>query len=105
VRPYFYGDFYPLLSYTLATDAWAAWQFDRPDLGEGMLLAFRRQDSPFPAMEARLQGLNPEATYEVEALDSAKTWHATGRQLMEEGFSLTIAERPGSALLVYKKVD
>jgi alpha-galactosidase len=104
VRPYFYGDFYPLLSYTLSTDAWAAWQFDRPDLGEGMAQFFRRQDCPFATMEgAKLQGLNPGATYEVEAVDSGKTWRATGRELMEEGFNLTIADRPGSALLIYKQ--
>jgi len=34
-RLYFYGDFYPLLSYSLADDVWCAWQWDRPDLGGG----------------------------------------------------------------------
>ena len=47
MRKYFYGDFYPLLSFSLADDAWAAWQYDRPDLGEGMVVAFRRENSPF----------------------------------------------------------
>ena len=46
MRKYFYGDFYPLLSFSLAADAWAAWQYDRPDLGEGMVVAFRRHAVP-----------------------------------------------------------
>ena len=50
MRKYFYGDFYPLLSFSLAADAWAAWQYDRPDLGEGMVVAFRRHESPVPAL-------------------------------------------------------
>ena len=61
MRKYFYGDFYPLLSYSLAEDAWAAWQYDRPDLGEGMVVAFRRSASPFAACRLSLQGLDPEA--------------------------------------------
>ena len=65
MRKYFYGDFYPLLSFSLAADAWAAWQYDRPDLGEGMMVAFRRHKSPFPLWEAKLQGLDPEAEYEL----------------------------------------
>jgi alpha-galactosidase len=104
VRPYFYGDFYPLVSYSTTTDTWAAWQFDRPDLGEGMVQAFRRQDSPFPVLEVRLQGLNPEARYAVEDLDSGKTWQATGAELAEAGFTLALSERPASALLVYKRL-
>jgi len=59
MRKYFYGDFYPLLSFSLAADAWAVWQYDRPDLGEGMVVAFRRFASPFAACRLTLQGLDP----------------------------------------------
>jgi alpha-galactosidase len=104
VRPYFYGDFYPLVSFSLAADAWAAWQFDRPDLGEGMVLALRRQNSPFPRLEARLAGLDPDGRYEWRSLDSGATIQLTGRALMEQGVSIEIAEKPGTALFVYKRV-
>ena len=105
VRPYFEGDFYPLLSYTLADDAWAAWQFDRPDLGEGMVVAFRRQHSPITNMIARLRGLSPRAVYEVRDLDGKRGWRATGRELMEKGFAIAITSQPGSRLFLYRRAS
>ena len=105
VRKYFYGDFYPLLSFSLANDAWAAWQFDRPDLGEGMVLAFRRSRSPFPKMESPLYGLDPEAHYEWRSLDSGAVTQVSGRDLLEKGVSIEIGEKPGSALFIYQRIS
>ena len=104
VRKYLYGDFYPLASCSMADDAWAAWQYDRPDLGEGMALAFRRQRSPFARLEARLSGLDPLAEYDLISHDGGPTRRLTGRTLMTDGFTVEIAEQPGSALFVYKRV-
>ncbi|MCX7598701.1 MAG: alpha-galactosidase [Armatimonadetes bacterium] len=103
VRAYFEGDFYPLLSYSLADDVWAAWQFDRPDLGEGMVVAFRRQNSPLTGMTARLRGLSPRATYEVRDVDGRRGWKATGRELMDKGLSITISHQPGSRMFLYRR--
>ena len=104
MRQYFYGDFYPLLSFSLAEDAWSAWQYDRPDLQEGMVVAFRRQTAPFALWEARLQGLEPAAIYDVHAWDSALTWRCSGRELMADGFAVSIEAKPGSALFTYKRI-
>jgi len=104
MRKYFYGDFYPLLSFSLSADAWAAWQYDRPDLGEGMLVAFRRHASPFPCWEAKLQALDPEADYELLSWDDRSTQRVSGKQLVEDGFDVTITSGPGSALFTYKRV-
>jgi alpha-galactosidase len=104
MRKYFYGDFYPLLSFSLAADAWAAWQYDRPDLGEGMIVAFRRHKSPFPRWEAKLQALDPETDYDLFSWDDRSTQRVTGTQLMTKGFDVTIGEKPGSALFTYKRV-
>jgi alpha-galactosidase len=105
MRKYFYGDFYPLLSFSLAADAWAAWQYDRPDLGEGMVVAFRRPESPFPRWEAKLQGLEPEADYDLFSWDDRSTRRMTGKQLIVEGFAVSIDNKPGSALFTYKHVS
>jgi alpha-galactosidase len=105
VRPHFYGDFYPLLSFSLAEDVWAGWQFDRPDLGEGMVLALRRQSSPFTRMDAMLRGLEPDVRYEVRSMDGAQATRRTGRQLMETGIPIEIVEKPGSALFIYKRLS
>jgi alpha-galactosidase len=104
LRPYFLGDFYPLLSYSLADDGWAAWQFDRPDLGEGMVLALRRQRSPFIQMQPPLCGLAREARYQVRSCDGGETAIHDGRRLMEQGIPVCIEQQPGSALLVYRRI-
>jgi len=104
VRPYLAGDFHPLLPYSLATEGWAAWQFDRPDLGEGMVLAFRRQHSPFPTMLARLQDMQAEARYEVRSQDGSPPVTITGRELAEGGLRIEIGRQPGSALFIYRRL-
>ncbi len=104
VRPYFEGDFYPLLAYSLADDVWAAWQCDRPDMGEGGGGALRRQRSPFASMIAPLRGLEPEATYELTDRDTGERWTASGRPLMETARSIAIETAPGSRLVLYRRV-
>ena len=103
VRPCIFGEYYPLTPHSLDTRVWAAWQFDRPDLGEGLLQLFRRQDSSVESMHVKLRGLEPQATYVVEDLDVAGSARRTGRQLMDEGLTITIKDRPGSAIFTYKK--
>lgn len=44
-RPYFTGDYYPLTPWTMAADQWMAYQFHRPDLDAGIVLAFRHAQS------------------------------------------------------------
>lgn len=105
VKPFFTGDFYPLLSFSLATDQWAAWQFDRPDLSAGILLAFRRPDSPFDRLHARLHALDRDAQYEVKDADSGEVRTYSGEELIEQGISVLINERPGSRLLYYTRVN
>jgi len=104
LRPYFHGDFYPLLSFSLADDAWSASQFDRPDLGEGMVLALRRERSPFTRMQAVLRGLDAEAEYDVRSLDGGAPMQCCGRELAASGITIEISEQPGSALFVYKRI-
>jgi alpha-galactosidase len=104
MRKYFYGDFYPLLSFSLAADAWAAWQYDRPDLGEGMVAAFRRRACPFPNWQAQLKALDPEAEYELTSWDDRSIRRIYGKALMTEGIAITVEEKPGSVLLVYTRV-
>jgi alpha-galactosidase len=104
MRKYFYGDFYPLLSFSLANDMWAAWQWDRPDLGEGIVVALRRPDSPFPLMQPQLHGLEPDAGYEWCNVDTGASLRVSGEELLSRGVCVEIAERPGSALFAYRKL-
>lgn len=98
------GDYYPLTPYSLEKNAWIAWHYDLPEAGEGMIQAFRRDDCADDSQSFKLRGLNPEAVYAVENLDTGKTEELTGAKLMEEGLRVTIADRPGSALVAYRRV-
>lgn len=46
-RKYWYGDFYPLTPCELGADKSVAYQFHRPDLDAGLVLAFRRSDCSY----------------------------------------------------------
>lgn len=97
------GDYYPLSPYNLQIDQWIAWQFDRPENGDGIVQAFRRPDSDQASMTFRLQGVEPATKYEVTDLDTRILRTLTGDQLLAKGFVIEIKEKPGSALLKYKK--
>ena len=103
VVPFFLGDYYPLSAYSLAHDVWMAWQFDRPDLGEGVVQAFRRDDSPYETARFRLGGLQPDARYVLTDLDSGAASEALGRDLMEKGLTVSMTDQPGSVIITYKR--
>jgi alpha-galactosidase len=105
VAPNYYGDFYPLTSYSLSNEVWAAMQFDRPEAGEGFVEVFRRSRSPYETARIRLQGLDPAARYSFATLDISGTQEASGRQLMEVGMDLQLKHAPDSALLIYKRIS
>ncbi len=99
----YYGDYYPLTPYSQEGSAWIAWQFDRPESGTGVVQAFRRQDSAEDVRRLKLRGLEPKATYTVTDLETGKSAQATGRELVENGFSVNIPSHPGAAVLIYGK--
>ena len=102
-RDFFLGDFHPLIGFTLAEDSWAAWQFDRADLGAGMVLAFRRPQSPFVQATLPLKGLQAEVTYEFRDAESGSLTQLSGKECMENGLRVEMPDRPASRLLVYRK--
>jgi alpha-galactosidase len=104
VVPNFFGDFYPLLPYSLSNHTWMAWQFDRPEAGEGIVQVFRREQSSFRSADLRLRGLDPQADYTVTDLTSRKSDRVTGSKLLENGLTIEITDRPGSVLLQYKRL-
>ncbi len=60
LRPLYLGDFYPLTALNVDEKVWCAWQFDRPELGRGFAMFFRRRKSPNPVIEVSLRGLDPQ---------------------------------------------
>ncbi len=105
VAHYYWGDYYPLTPYSTASNAWMAWQFDKPEIGEGMVQVFRRQDSFYLGCQFKLSGLDPAARYEVKDLDTPGKAVMTGEELMQKGLKVLIENQPGAVIIVYKKVN
>ena len=103
LRDYAYGDYYPLTAYATGDDAWAAFQWDRPEAGDGIVVAFRRPMAPQAAIEVKLAGLEAGADYEVDYADYGVVVVKSGRELAA-GLTLRIPEAPASLLIKYRRV-
>jgi alpha-galactosidase len=106
VMPYYYGDFYPLMKINRENDAWVAWQFDRPEQGDGIVQGFRRKDSIYESARLKLRGLDPKANYRITRIDrpSQPATEASGEDLLNKGLPLTIDERPGAVIVKYERL-
>jgi len=98
-----FGDYYPLTPYSLQRDQWIAWQFDRPETGEGLVQAFCRPECKSQAIRLRLHAVTPDATYILTDFDAAGAREATGRALLESGLSIVAKDRPGAVIVTYTK--
>ncbi len=103
IADFYYGDFTPLTPYSVDSNAWIAWQFNRPDLGTGVIQAFRHDTSPFASAQFKLRGLDPAARYLVKNLDTSQEVDFTGKELMEEGIPVSIQSEPGAVILTYRR--
>jgi alpha-galactosidase len=105
VREYFYGDYYPLTEYSQAADAWMAYQLDRPEQGDGLVVVLKRSGSPFTKARFPLHAVRPEPAYEVTDLDSGTSRTIGGEELLTEGLEVVLRERPASALVRYAATE
>ena len=105
VGPLMLADYYPLTTYSLLLDQWIAWQFNRPEQGDGVVQAFRRLNCSEAALALRLRGLDPDSTYEVTNFDVAGATRIPGKDLMEKGLTVEIKDKPGAAVILYKKAN
>jgi alpha-galactosidase len=103
LRPYFRGDFYPLTEYSTSDEAWAAFQWDRPEERDGIILAFRRPQAATATITIAPHELTPDADFEVNFEDYGITLFKTGKELVG-GLSIKIPEAPGSLLIKYRRV-
>lgn len=104
VQPYFYGDFYPLLPYSLDAETWTAWQWNRPEDKDGLVMVLRRPQSPFTSVELNLQHLDPNASYDVgirSGYDKAPTVEMLGSELAH--LQIQLLDAPSSKLVFYRQ--
>jgi len=103
IAPLMLADYYPLTPYNRDLDRWIAWQFNRPEQGDGVAQAFRRPRSLEELAHYELRGLEPQARYAVTDLDTGQSQTLTGRELMDGGLPVTIRTQPGAIVLTYSQ--
>jgi hypothetical protein len=103
LRHFFSCDFYPLENggWSYAHGGWAAYRYDRPEEGDGMVMAFRREGSNTVTSCYPMEGLDGNATYTVTDIDTKETWDIPGKILVEEGLTVTITGKRESKILLY----
>ncbi len=103
IRKYYFGNQYALTDITTSPKDWCVLQYHRPVEGDGMVVAFRRHQSPYTGFTCALNEIDPAADYEVILSPgyipgAARTMK--GADLC--GIVLDIDKAPGSVLLEYR---
>ena len=106
LRPLVLGDYYPLLPINVDEHHWCGWQLDRPDLGKGLAVLFRRSKSPYAAVDVALKGIDAGAAYDVtfsETYEVKQSKRMSGADLAR--LRVAVDSVPGSVLILYRRAD
>jgi hypothetical protein len=68
-----------------------------------MVQVFRRHNSFYESARFKLLGLDAQANYSIINLDTGGQESRGGRELLNDGLPVTIADKPGVAILTYRK--
>lgn len=99
-----YGDYWPLTPYSVSKEKWIGWQFNRANEGDGCVQVFRRERCDSYHLKVKLRGLAPDDTYLISDFDSPEKKQFPGKELMEEGLDIQVLQKPGAAVLIYKRL-
>ncbi len=101
VRKYFSCDYYPIFGTPLDNYSWSGWQFDRPEHGDGIIMAFRRDKCPCDSATVLLGNISENKVYEFTDADGGETVRMSGAEL-KNGFTITLPQARSSKLIRYK---
>ena len=102
VRDYFYADYYALTDWSSNPNRWDARMFYDPETASGFASVACQEASTDLTNTVKLKGLDLDRTYAVTDFDGLVSVTATGRQLMEEGITITVPQNPYCAILMIK---
>jgi alpha-galactosidase len=104
LRPYYYGDYYPLTGTGNMTsdNVWLAYQLNRPSPDDGIILAFRRKECSEESILIKLNGIDPARMYLLLNEDTQLSETVSGESL-KSGYRIRLSDAPGSLLIMYKK--
>jgi hypothetical protein len=68
-----------------------------------LIQLFRRENCVAPSQTVRLFGLVLGALYTVTDCDTDRVMKITGQELTEKGLTVEIKDKPGAAVILYRK--
>ena len=104
IRKYYLGDFYGLSEANVNPRDWCITQHHRPAEQDGMILGFRRDQSPYGSYDCRPREIEATAMYEVtmyHRYEAEPVVTMKGADL--QNLRLEIGTKPGSLLVEYRK--
>jgi alpha-galactosidase len=106
IRKYFFGNFYPLVESGYDAQAWCVMQYHCIKENDGIVMAFRRDQSPVGIVECNLHEIDPAANYQVTIYH---TYEPETPLIMKgsniQNLKIEINDCPGSVIIEYKKQE
>jgi hypothetical protein len=96
IRKYFSEDFYNHGSQVLDDTSWAIWQYDDPATQSGIVMAFRRSNSPFAQVDIALKGQYAGKTLTYTDLNAKVSFES------DNVLQICLPEKRSSVILTYK---
>ena len=97
IRKYFSMDFYNHGSVSYDDTAWAIWQYHDAETQSGIVMAFRRSNSPFDQVTVKLNGLCKDKTYVYTDLDNGEEAE------LVDALTIRLPQKRSSVIFEYKE--
>jgi alpha-galactosidase len=106
LRKYYSGNFYPLTDVNINPKLWQVNQYHRSKEQDGMIVFFRRHQSPYASYVCNLREIEPGAKYKVII---SRSYQQSEPVIMKgidlQNVKVDVSECPGSVVLEYSKVS
>ena len=102
IRKYFSCDFYNHGSKVYDLTSWAVWQYHDEESSSGIVMAFRRDESPFDSIGISLKGIRSGAVIELENLNDGTFSSCTANADGKSDFDIVLQEKKSSIIYEYK---
>jgi alpha-galactosidase len=96
IRRYMSCDFYNHCSSVFDPSSWCVWQYHDPEDKSGVILAFRRKESPFEYMALELKGVSEGETLLYEDVDEGQSFEG------DNCLNVILGEKRSCKLIKYR---
>jgi alpha-galactosidase len=91
-----HGDYYPLTPFSRSAERWVVWQFDRPEMGEGLIQGIRHRECAQERITVYPKALRPASDYVLQNPETGETHEVSGSALLRDGFTFALPRRSGA---------